>query len=132
MTSLRRSPDREGRWLRQAEHQAGNLGFAAHAEARLAAGVSAYGERWASLGLDRLLAELTEEAADLGGWGVLAFQALEHTPHLDAGERQSIADHVYAAIRAGAAAHQELTDACRGLAHRADVGPGRTGPEGRS
>ena len=110
---LRRDSARELRWLERAELDAGRSGFARHASQRLTAGEHAYGDRWTTLGLDRLLRELLEEAADLGAWGVLALQTLERVPGAIDAER--IAARLTAAIRQGAQAHYELASASRGL-----------------
>lgn len=111
--SPRRDESRERFWLERAELGAGRSGFAAHALMRLAAGEDAYGYRWRDTPLDELLAELTEEAADLGAWGVLARQALEHQTWASDGDR--IARRLHAAIHCGAQAHLELVRARREL-----------------
>lgn len=91
-----------------AERQAGGSGFADHAERRLEAGERAYGHRWTEVGLPTLLAELLEEAADLGAWGVLALQALEAEPTLGAAERDLVEVALNAALMWGAFAHKAL------------------------
>ena len=106
-TPLVRSQAGELAWLESAELQAGASGFAEHVSDRLSAGDVRYGSRWTSLGLARLLDELREEAADLGAWGVLALQALEHQDHPEC-RRKRIADRLHAAILAGAEAHFAL------------------------
>lgn len=108
MTAATRHHALEKTWLRRAEIDAGAASFAAHAIARLDAGASVYGERWAELGVERLITELAEEAADLGAWGVLALQALELKQALSAAARAAIASRVHAAILAGGRAHREL------------------------
>ncbi|PZS12462.1 MAG: hypothetical protein DLM64_04870 [Solirubrobacterales bacterium] len=94
--------------LAGAEQQAGESGFAAHAERRLEAGERAYGHRWAQVGLPELLAELLEEAADLGAWGVLALQELEADATLRAADRDLIEVGLNAALMWGAFAHKAL------------------------
>jgi len=103
-----RDPESERHWLENAELLAGPSGFVEHVTRRLALGGSAYGNRWTELGLRRLLVELSEEAADLGAWGVLALQALEREP---AADNDAIARMVQRAILAGARAHVALTHA---------------------
>lgn len=53
-------------------------GWAAHVRQRLALGEREYRDRWRERGALALVLEALEEAADLGGWGVLAQQALDH------------------------------------------------------
>lgn len=107
-----RNLSKEKTWLKRAELDAGAASFAAHTIARLEAGGDAYGERWAELGLERLISELGEEAADLGGWGVLALQALDLDHAVGATRRASIGTRLHAAILAGARAHRQLELAC--------------------
>jgi hypothetical protein len=94
--------------LQRAELKAGRSGFAEHAVNRLAAGAATYGDRWATLGVARLLIELTEEAADLGAWGVLALQALERDDTLPRTSRARLGARLERAIACGARAHREL------------------------
>jgi hypothetical protein len=103
-----RDESREATWLARAEHEAGCSGFAEHATSRLVAGAAAYADRWAELGLPRLLLELSEEAADLGSWGVLALQALERDGALDASTHVRLAARLERVIASGARAHREL------------------------
>lgn len=121
---IARDEPRERHWLEHAEMQAGRSGFSRHAAHRLAAGDHAYGDRWARRELAELLAELSEEAADLGAWGVLALQALElqHLPNL---VQRQIADRLHATIRLGAHAHRELVRSRLEL--RADIAAGPSG-----
>ncbi len=116
MSGLRPAPRQEARellWLELAELDAGASGFAEHAIRRLAEGERLYGSHWAELGLERLVDELLEEAADLGAWGVLALQALEalelHEPNLDGPRGELIATALRAAILWGAFGHRALT-----------------------
>jgi hypothetical protein len=117
-----RNPQRERDWLERAELHAGWSGFAEHTITRLAAGERAYGDRWTELGVERLLAELSEEAADLGAWSVLALQALEHA-ELPQPCFERIAALLHATILCGAHAHQALAGAGREL--RTATRPGR-------
>lgn len=81
--------------------------FVCHASRRLDEGEATHGEKWRSQSVAELLAELREEAADIGGWGALTLERLK-----DAGlsEPQTAAIHaaVLAAIGHGARAHMEL------------------------
>lgn len=106
----RREESRERLWVEHAELDAGRSGVVEHALMRLAAGERAYGDdRWATVTLDELLGELSEEAADIGAWGALALEALERSRGgLDRGV---IAARVYAAILWGAYAHLEIVHA---------------------
>jgi hypothetical protein len=107
----RRDERRERCWLEAAELRAERSNVAAHANRRLAAGERAYGNRWTELGVVRLLTELAEEAADLGAWGVLALQALEHDTGIRTTQRDAIANALHDAILYGAHAHAALTRA---------------------
>jgi hypothetical protein len=115
--SALRELERERLWLERAELHAGRSGFAEHATTRLAAGERMYGNRWARLGLMRLVAELSEEAADLGAWSVLALQALDRA-ELPPGSRECAAARLHAAILCGAHAHHALSGASRELRAR--------------
>ena len=116
----RRDPDRERAFL--AEAARGHQPFVDHALARLDAGDELYGDSWVWIGMRRHLAELLEEAADLGAWAVLAHQALDHEPRLSAVDRQRVAGAVAAAARHGARAHAALTAAVTALGTTADDG----------
>lgn len=128
----RRDLRAEARWLERAELVGGRSGFAEHVTARLGAGAVAYGDRWAELGLDHLLIELGEEAADLGGWGVLALQALDQDHALCDESRAQLAAGLERAIAFGARAHRQLVstrlelkrpaDSARARAYMLDVG----------
>lgn len=108
----------ERTWLIAAERAAGAGHFTTHALRRLDAGQAAYGDRWATLGLHRLVHELLEEAADLGAWGVLALEALERdAASLSDTQRRRLEGLLHAAIVAGARAHRELE---RALGFRPD------------
>jgi hypothetical protein len=106
--ALRRDLETERLCLERTEFHAAARTFAAHALDRLAAGEDVYGDRWTTLGADRLLVELLEEAADLGAWGVLPLQALEHDPELPPVVRDRVATGVRGAILCGAHAHATL------------------------
>ncbi len=102
-----RDENRELVWLGLAELDAGESGFADHAHRRLAVGEQIYGDQWARRTLGELVDELSEEAADLGSWGVLALQALEHVD-IGAAQRDLIATSLQAAMLWGAYAHRAL------------------------
>lgn len=123
--STRRDKRAERRWLLIAELHAGQSGFARHALARLAAGQLAYGDQWATRAPDELLRELTEEAADVGAWGVLALQALERDHNLDAHTRRRVCRDLEATLLDGARAHEALVTARRTLADRSSNGGAR-------
>lgn len=74
----RRDPQRETAFLTEAAR--GHAPFVEQATARLDMGEEIYGDSWAWIGLRRHLAELLEEAADLGSWAALASQALDTEP----------------------------------------------------
>ncbi|MGH3049136.1 MAG: hypothetical protein ACRDLK_03180, partial [Gaiellaceae bacterium] len=95
---MARDEGRERLWLARAERAAGASEFAGRAALRLALGDLAYGHRWAELGLDRLITEVAEEAADLGAWGVLALQALERDPSRDLAGDGPIGRRLHGAI----------------------------------
>jgi hypothetical protein len=99
---------KEKGWLHQAELAAGASGFVDHALERLDAGDGLYGDRWTQLGLQALVGELLEEAADLGSWGVLALEALEQEQGFEDAERDFIETTLRAAILWGAYSHQAL------------------------
>lgn len=81
--------------------------WAASARLRLEAGQAAYGDRWRTLGLPRLLDELAEEAADLGAWAALAEQALDGAD-LDPVDAVEVRRALEVAASAGAAAYAAL------------------------
>jgi len=105
----RRDPDRERRFLDDAAR--GHEPFVEQATARLDAGEEIYGDAWIWIGLRRHLAELLEEAADLGSWAALASQALDREPDLSATDRERVVAVLAAAARHGARAHALLTAA---------------------
>ncbi len=123
-----RDPKREDDWLSLAELRAGRSGFTEHALMRLAAGERAYGDRWAARTVDELLGELTEEAADLGAWGVLALQALSAKDAAGGRRSRRVAEQLEAAITCGAEAHSLLIQARRALAERDELHASRPGP----
>ena len=88
--------------------------FTSHVHRRLAMGDQMYGDRWQALGLERLLTEITEEAADLGAWAVLALQALDLT-EAGSSERRALAGGLMVAARAGAQAHAAIVEAAEAL-----------------
>ena len=79
--------------------------FAAQVAERLAMGEAAYGSRWREMGIERLLIEVSEEAADIGGWGTLAAQAPD-LPDLD--PDGTAIRHLIAAMRHAALAFAAL------------------------
>ena len=89
--------------------------FVAAVTERLDAGEATHGDRWRSMGAHRLLAEVREEAADIGGWGVLADQALDREG--DQAARQALAE----AIEAGALACTAIDRALDSLRREADA-----------
>jgi hypothetical protein len=107
-----RDPEREQRFLRDAARH--HEPFAEHAAARLAAGEEPFGDSWAWIGIRRHLAELLEEAADVGAWAVLAEQALDREPLADV-DRRRIGAVLQLVARCGAQAHEALTGAVRAL-----------------
>jgi hypothetical protein len=109
-----RDHDRE--WAFLASTGRGSDGaFFRQATSRLDAGQDQYGDRWASVGVRRLLAEMLEEAADLGGWGALALQALDRDPSLTHEQRQRVGAALHLAARRGAEAHSAVRSALRVL-----------------
>lgn len=121
-----RNTQAERAWLLSAAGAAGAQHYATHALRRLTAGQATYGDRWTSLGLDRLVLELLEEAADLGAWGVLALQALDADPALSEAVGPAIATRLHEAITAGARAHRELELAQSHLERRQAADGSRT------
>ncbi|MCW2951030.1 MAG: hypothetical protein JWQ48_200 [Conexibacter sp.] len=117
---------RERRWLEGVTATVPN-GFVAHARDRLEMGEALYGARWATAGIAQLLAELAEEAADLGAWSALALQALDGG-HLDPLVRVGIVGQLSAIARAGAEAHAAVETGIRLLA-RAEAGRTKTSPD---
>lgn len=92
--------------------------FTRHVTDRLAMGQREYGNRWRSAGIKCLLAELADEAADLGAWGVLAAQS----PDLaDLDPDGSALRAVATAMRCGAIAHASLEAAAAELERVADA-----------
>lgn len=112
---LQRDPAREQRWLEDAAGPSQT--FAPHARRRLDRGETDYGDRWTRTPLDRLLAELAEEAADLGAWSVLIAQALD-AEGVPADVREHVTAALRVAARAGGEAHAAVERAlvCAGRA----------------
>ena len=108
LATAQRDENRERVWLELAELDAGESGFADHAHRRLAAGEELYGDRWAHIGIERLIDELLAEAADLGAWSCLALEALEHEAGPCVAERELIASALWAVQLWGAYAHHAL------------------------
>jgi hypothetical protein len=116
-----RDPERERTFLDAAAR--GHHPFVTQAQVRLEAGEELYGTSWAWIGVRRHLAELLEEAADLGSWAALADQALDHERDLSDVDRQRIAGVLAAAAEQGARAHAALTVAARALGMEATECP---------
>jgi len=57
--------------------RAGNPDFTTAAQHRLTLGERLYGDAWRQRTISELLAEVTEEALDMGAWSALAMQALD-------------------------------------------------------
>lgn len=115
----RRDRDRERSFL----EGAGCERFALPARARLEEGARCYADAWASRGLPALVAELAEEAADIGAWGALADQALE-LEDLEPSAREAMGGRLRAAVEHGAHARRALIEAGL-LARRERVAPCR-------
>jgi hypothetical protein len=88
-------------------------------EERLEVGQGLYGDSWADRPLSELLAEISEEALDIGAWGCLAAQALSAC-ELGAQANLVVGEMLAQAMGAAATAHAHL------IAARAFVR--RTGP----
>ena len=73
-----------------AELEAGQSGFTRHALMRLEAGDRTYGDQWAARSVDELLGELTQEAADIGAWGVSALEQLREDNSAGDGRTQRV------------------------------------------
>ncbi|WP_249021056.1 hypothetical protein [Conexibacter sp. S30A1] len=98
-----------------AEASCGHLAFVEQALARLDAGQAEYGDSWAWIGVRRHVAELAEEAADLGAWSALADQALDHEHALGTDERERVRQVLRRVASLGAASHRLLTEAAAEL-----------------
>jgi hypothetical protein len=107
---------RERRFL--AEAACGHMPYIEQALARLDAGQSTYGDSWCWIGIRRHLAELTEEAADLGSWSALADQALDGELALSAEQREQTRQALRRVAALGACAHRLLAEATEALAVR--------------
>jgi hypothetical protein len=93
--------------LESTEAEAGKSGFAAHVLCRLATWGQIH-EDQAQFGLSRLINELSEVTADLGSWGVVSLQALDHEIAVGPG-RELIENTLRASILLGALAYKALT-----------------------
>ena len=102
-----RDLEREKRFLRDAAR--GHDPFVQHALDRLEAGEEPFGDSWAWIGIRKHLAELAEEAADVGGWAALADQALDREHGLSDVDRARIRAVLELVARRGAQAHEALT-----------------------
>jgi hypothetical protein len=92
--------------LELAETEAGESGFAAHALSRL----SVDGDRQprALHDLHRIVNELAVSAADLGSWGALSLQALDHAGDIPRRHREFIESALRASIVLGAITYRAL------------------------
>lgn len=104
---------RERRWL--AEAACGHAAFIEQALARLEAGQAEFGDSWAWIGVRRHVAELTEEASDLGAWAVLCDQALDLDAGLSSEQREHLRQTLRRVAALGAAAHRLLSEASEQL-----------------
>jgi hypothetical protein len=90
--------------LEFAEAEAGESGFAAHALGRIAAR-DGQGEK---LDLRRVIHELAQSVADVGSWGVLSLQALDHAVDAASPHRQFIESALRAAVVFAALTYKAL------------------------
>jgi hypothetical protein len=93
----------------------GHEPFVTQVRARLEEGEPEFGDSWCWIGIRRHLAELLEEAADLGAWSALADQALDLDRELADVDRQRIHAVLTLAARHGAQAHEHLAAALRSI-----------------
>jgi len=109
-----RDPDRERCFL----HRAAGLtrAWASHVRDRLDQGQHAHGDTWANRRLDEMLDEMHEDAADLGGWAVLAAHLLDARDDLDATDREEIERGLRIAAHYGARAWAYVEGVRRRLA----------------
>jgi hypothetical protein len=118
---LARSGDVEGlaRHLEEQQEDYGHDGWAQtlgeqanyHAQVaqRIRIGSEQYGDRSLTRQLTELLDEINEEAADIGGWAVIA-NAVAHR-ELDAGTCEAVVGQLKAATAAGMQAHAHIARA---------------------
>jgi hypothetical protein len=114
MTRAERDPGRERQFLATAVGEQRSA-FVTEAQTRLTAGEQLYGDRWATVGIRRLLGELVEEAVDLGAWAALAEQAVDLEPGLSDVRADQIRGVLALAARRGAQAHDVLAQIVRSL-----------------
>jgi hypothetical protein len=95
--------------LELAEAEAGESGFAAHALDCLAARRGLYGEDWGRLDLARVISGLSEGAADLGSWGAVSLQTLDHAIDIASPHRELIESALRAAVLLAAISFKALT-----------------------
>ena len=98
---MARDGEYERQFLDLAERRSGlmGLGFPEQVLERLDRVGARHGNRFESMGLRRLVAEIREEGLDLGGWSVLAGQVVLHSEELDPDVRLELAqllEHVAA------------------------------------
>ena len=101
-----RNLKREQRFLTEAAR--GHDPFVRHATARLEAGEEPFGDSWCWIGVRKHLAELLEEAADLGSWAALCDQTADHDPRLSDVDRERVRAVLALVARLGAQAHEAL------------------------
>jgi hypothetical protein len=114
MTHADRDRGREREFLAKAVGE-DRSAFVVEAQARLTAGEQLYGDRWARVGIRRLLEELVEEAVDLGAWAALAEQAVDLEPRLSDVQAAQVRGVLALAARRGAQAHDVLAQIVRSL-----------------
>jgi hypothetical protein len=91
--------------LELAEAEAGESGFATHALCRLSVGDR---QPRAQHDLARTINELAESAADLGMWGALSLQALDHAIDIARPHREFIQSALRASVVLGAITYKAL------------------------
>jgi hypothetical protein len=88
-----RDREYEEAFLDQAERKSGlmGLGFPEQVLERLDRVGARHGNRFESMGLRRLVAEIREEGLDVGGWSALAGQVALRSHELDVDQRLEVA-----------------------------------------
>lgn len=113
-----RDPARERRFIEQVA--GGHVELVEQVTERLEAGEALYGDRWATVGICRLLRELQEEAADLVAWGALAEQALDLEAEVDKQGARHLRAVLIAVAERGAVAYRLLTSTVAALEGEAE------------
>jgi hypothetical protein len=85
--------------------------FEAHVAERMAAGAAEYGDASYRRPLADLLAEIAEEAADIGAWARIAGHVLDQRRDLEPYEREAVGDALQSATILAAGAHRRLSGA---------------------